>query len=337
MAWKKTWTRRENIFGKGQTQVPKKPRNCFQTANNTTQKRMSQPDNQSNTVTCSCQHCNGHIKFGADQLRKGETRRIECPHCHLETSIFHPHTGDKASPPAEKINPKREESSNSNPIGKQPQSTKAELYIFSLVRYGTLAGAVLVLTAFIIVAVLAVITLIPEKPQPPQSIISVSYETVAPVQPKIQTSQNNQRPFVPTGANIADKNAFPQPVVDFLLAHEGFSLKMWLDKLRGEHRQAFLDNLASVLQTANTKQLTSKQLEKVVGDFADLWIFENERPPDPNAALEKQNAEMQKQIFRATCISVAFGLFITLTIFCMILVLLAVERNTRKKDTLAAQ
>ena len=197
-----------------------------------------------------------------------------------------------------------------------------------------LTGAVLVLTAFIIVAVLAVQTLVPEKPQPPLKIVSISYEAVAPVQ---QIPQTNQKPFVTTGANIAGKNSFPQPVVDFLLAHEGFSLKAWLDRIKSEHRQAFLDNLAAILQTANTKQLTPKQLEQVVRDFSDMWIDLNEQPPDPNAALKKQMAEMQKESFRANCISAAFGLFITLTIFCLILVLLAIERNTRKKDTPAAQ
>src|SRR5664279_1207439 len=110
---------------------------------------MSQPDNQRDYVTCSCQHCNGHIKFGADQMRKGETRRIECPHCHLETIIFHPHSSGEDSPPTEKINLSRGESSARDTNGKQPKSTKTELFIFGLVRFGTLTGAVLVLIVFI--------------------------------------------------------------------------------------------------------------------------------------------------------------------------------------------
>jgi hypothetical protein len=165
-------------------------------------------------------------------------------------------------------------------------------------------------------AVLAVLTLLPEKPK---KLVPVSYEAVAPVQ---QTAQTSEKAFVPIGAKMADKNTFPQPVVDFLLKHEGFSLKEWLDQIKPEHRQAFLDNLAVILQTANTKHLTPEQSEQVVKDFAKLWIAQNEKAPEPNSALEKQ-------ILRASCISVAFGLFITLTIFCLILVLLAIERNTR--------
>jgi hypothetical protein len=182
----------------------------------------------------------------------------------------------------------------------------------------------LVLIAFFIAAGLAVSTWLPENPK---SIAPIPYAAVAPVQ---QTTQTNKTPFVPIGAKMAGTNSFPKPVVDFLLAHEGFSLKVWLDQIKTEHRRAFLDNLAAILQTANTNHLTAGQLEQAVRDFADLWIAQNEKAPDPNAALEKL-------VLRASCISTAFGLFITLTILCLILVLLAIERNTRKKDSPATQ
>src|ERR1017187_28238 len=39
-------------------------------------------------VTCHCEHCDGGIEFDASDFEKGETRTIECPHCHLETIIF---------------------------------------------------------------------------------------------------------------------------------------------------------------------------------------------------------------------------------------------------------
>lgn|ERR1035437_372053 len=43
---------------------------------------------QTNYVTCKCQNCNGVIEFDASNFAKGETRTVECPHCHLETIIF---------------------------------------------------------------------------------------------------------------------------------------------------------------------------------------------------------------------------------------------------------
>jgi hypothetical protein len=223
-----------------------------------------------------------------------------------------------------------------NQFDHQPKNSKTELFLFGFIRFVTLTSAVLVLIAFIVAVVLAVQTLRPEKPEKPEKIVPVFYEEVAPVQQTVQTNataQTNEKPFVPIGAKMAGKNSFPQPVVDFLLVHEGFSLKEWLDQLKPEHRKAFLDNLAVILQTANTKHLTPKQLEQVVREFAELWIAQNEKAPDPNAALEKQKSALEKQNFRASCIETAFGSLITLTIFCLILVLLAIERNTR----LAAQ
>ena len=43
-----------------------------------------------NFVTCPCQYCNGGIEFDASGFEKGETRTVECPHCHLETMVFMP-------------------------------------------------------------------------------------------------------------------------------------------------------------------------------------------------------------------------------------------------------
>lgn len=54
-----------------------------------------------NLITCHCQHCNGGIQFDASSFAHGETRNAECPHCHLETVIFIPHSSSppKATPP----------------------------------------------------------------------------------------------------------------------------------------------------------------------------------------------------------------------------------------------
>jgi hypothetical protein len=47
-------------------------------------------------VKSQCNHCSGRIEFNASDLGQGETRTIECPHCHLETTIFVPHKPDAA-------------------------------------------------------------------------------------------------------------------------------------------------------------------------------------------------------------------------------------------------
>lgn len=42
---------------------------------------------------CPCQNCDNHIVFDCSTFERGETRIIECPHCHLATTIFIPPPG----------------------------------------------------------------------------------------------------------------------------------------------------------------------------------------------------------------------------------------------------
>jgi len=39
-------------------------------------------------VKAICQHCSGHIEFDAAGIAEGETRTVECPHCHMETMLL---------------------------------------------------------------------------------------------------------------------------------------------------------------------------------------------------------------------------------------------------------
>ena len=39
-------------------------------------------------AACDCVNCGGGIEFDASEFAEGETRMVECPHCHKETSIF---------------------------------------------------------------------------------------------------------------------------------------------------------------------------------------------------------------------------------------------------------
>lgn len=56
-------------------------------------------------VTCRCQHCDKGIEFDASDFDKGETRALECPHCHLETTLFVPQSPPIPKPP--KLEPER--------------------------------------------------------------------------------------------------------------------------------------------------------------------------------------------------------------------------------------
>lgn len=72
------------------------------------------PNESPSFVTCHCQHCDGHIEFNGSVLQKGETRNIECPHCHSETKIFVPVQSGIPKPsataaPAPKLKPSQDE------------------------------------------------------------------------------------------------------------------------------------------------------------------------------------------------------------------------------------
>jgi hypothetical protein len=262
---------------------------------------MSEP----NYIKCSCQNCNGHIKFDSNLLRVGETRKIECPHCHLETTIFYKQNESNSS----------DRTSVASAKGK---SSKVELILFELTRFPTIGGAILLLLALVVTTFWILQTKLPEKKDPQTEI---SYDLVDPL---VKTPTRVLAGTIPQGSKMAAKNAFPQPVVDFLLKHQKFSLKLWLDQLDSGQRKAFLNNLATILVTANSKNLTDEQFENVVKDFAELWIV-TDKVEQENRAQK----ELKKQIRFNQLTTVAFGIFISLVSLCLVLVMLAIERNTR--------
>ena len=270
---------------------------------------MSEP----NYIICECQNCNGRIKFDANELKIRETRSIECPHCRLETIIFNKPSGTIASPSIG--------AGNNFSQGKKLRSSKIELFLFELTRFPTIAGAILVLLAFIGTAILVVQTRLPEAPS---KMPNVSYEMVEPAPAITPNTQKNEATYLPQGAKMASKNSFPQPVVDFLLKHQGFTLKEWLNQLNSEQRQAFLKNLATILVSANSENVAAGDVEQVVRDFAGLWISALK-----DEATARAERVMEKQRLFTQLTMVAFGMFLSLMILCLVLVLLAIERNTR--------
>jgi hypothetical protein len=263
---------------------------------------MESPEKNPDHITCSCQHCGGHIKFDVEMLRPGEARNVECPHCHLETIIARPKAISSTS--------------------KSGKSTKIELFLFELTRYPVVTVALLILLGIITVGYLAMGDL---RSKRDSASPVISYSEVAPVQetsPNAFSSKDSKS--TPSGTKMAGKNVFPQPVADFLLKHIGFSLKKWLDALNFEQKQSFLNNLATVLQTANTKNLTDKQMEQLVTDFGDNWIDSLKYN-----LQQKDKIEAQRLAHFNMMVQIGFALLLTLLILCLVLVLLAIERNTR--------
>jgi hypothetical protein len=268
------------------------------------------PNQQPNYVTCPCQHCSGHIKFNANELRKGETRTVECPHCRLETVLFDPNK-NLGSQKEKTQQIKLPQNQNSQKVKK---SSGFELFLFQLTRSFTIAGALLAVIAFAITIILLLQTFQPEKPQ---KIRPVSYEDIAPVA-NSEASLSDAR-VDDIGNKIDTSTSIPKNVAGFLASHQSFDFKGLLSGVDLQNRKVFLENLDEIIQKAKSHSLSDEQLVGVVNNYADWWKSMNIKKEDPLA----------KQFARTFYIEAASGLFGVITVLCMILVLLAVERNTR--------
>lgn len=274
---------------------------------------MNEPEEQSKFVTCSCQNCSGHIRFDASQFRKGETRNVECPHCHMDTVIF---VRDRQEDPPKTAKDALLREGHGLNERKGP-ATQFELFVLRLTRGLVLIGSALVLSALAVTAIVFVSTFVPKsKPRP--AIISVSYDDIDyAIRPQSSPSVS----AVSYGNRINTAATVPPLVANFVINHPGFKLDT--STMDAGRRKAFLSNLAAILKTASTKHLSDAELVKLVDAYVDLWTAENTPKPEPKPLFTK--AEV-----RSFCTVLAARLFIAITVLCLILVLLAIERSIRQ-------
>ena len=270
---------------------------------------MSEVKNDLDYVMSSCQHCSGHIKFRKKDLAPGESRTVECPHCKLETLIYRP---KDEGPKPESPKPTQKE-----PAGKS--SSAFELFLFQLTRLPLVIVAMLALVGLIVFGIKFAIALAPVGPKP---VVKVSFSLVNPRTAEAKSESGSSGPIT-DGKKMASKTTFPPNVLDFLVHHEGYSLKPYLDRIGYGHKSDYLSNLNTVLEEAKTKSLGDSELVTMVGNFSDLWIDMNEND-DVATRNKARDAEINQ------CLYICLGLMLSLMIFSLILVLMAIERNTRR-------
>jgi hypothetical protein len=272
---------------------------------------MTPSDEPIKYITCSCQHCGGHIKFDPKQLHKGETRTAECPHCHLETILFIPQTSQPHLENQNKRTTLNKHSTNEN-VG---AATKFELFVLQLTRFVTLAGAALAIVALTIITIIFSATFLPERPE---TIRAVSYEEiVADLQPQPNLSENH----LPTGSEINTLETIPEPVANFIANHPDFKLDV--AQMSPYQRSAFLNNLTTIIQKANANRVSDAKLVQIVELYATIWPTENAPKPTGESILAKSD-------IRNRCLEAAPMLFGVITVLCLILVSLAIERSIRR-------
>ena len=272
---------------------------------------MSPSDDKTNYMTCSCQHCSGHIKFDPSQLHKGETRTVECPHCHLETILFIPQTSQPSPKTEDKRIIRKEHTINEN-LG---ATTKVELFVLRLTRIITLAGAALTIVALAVITLIFSVTFLPERPE---TIRSISYEEIVSA---LQPNPSPSQAYLATGNQINSAETIPQPVATFIGSHPDFPLDV--AQMTPYQRGAFLNNLATVIQKANANHVSDTELVQIVSQYVNIWTTIN--APKPT-----EESFQTKKYIRTFCLTATPILLGAMTILCLILVLFAIERSIRR-------
>jgi hypothetical protein len=87
-------------------------------------------------------------------------------------------------------------------------------------------------------------------------------------------------------------------------------------------QKQFLDNLALIISGAKAAGVNRSRMEAVIQRYKVIW--------DSKAAVEKSQ-QIERSISTAAFASTGFGLLLLLTLLSVVLVLLAIERNTRAR------
>lgn len=150
---------------------------------------MDTPANEPRFVSCRCQHCDDGIEFDASDFQKGETRKVECPHCHLETIIFVPVPTNAPKPKQITTTPSKPNLPAANPSPGQKE-------LFSIKVTSRTAAIFFAFTMFCLASIL-VWEHLPSRSQPglgkqtPSRAQPVPADTISKTSPDTETVDNS--------------------------------------------------------------------------------------------------------------------------------------------------
>lgn len=247
---------------------------------------------------CNCSSCNGHIEF--ETSNAGQT--VNCPHCGQDTVLY-----VVESTPAELAAPPK------RPQPKGPGTTFGlERAVFAVTRAFVLGLSILVVLALALVALTFMLSLAKERKER-----VVTYEEVSTsLLPSSPPSPGNTAATAPRDVKI------PQNVQE-VFSKNGDGLGRMLEGIASGEQQAFLNNLSDIIAKARAAGVGASKMSSVLQRYEELWKLK----------LEKEQArQTERLIARASSLASAFALLIVLTALSMVLVLLAIERNTRPRS-----
>lgn len=196
-------------------------------------------------------------------------------------------------------------------VNKLLESSRLENYLFSFTRILALGVS---LVALVVIAVLAigVIGGSPDK----------SYVSIDEVLPQTQSDQ--------TGTGLAGTTASPKVkapalVMKYLSGDNEKILHGWLEGLDEGQQKIFLDNLSSIISEAESKKA---DVIEVINKYKAVKLEKLQANPfDKYEQMATNGAR----------IGTIFGMVILVGLMSLILVVLAIERNTRKAATVDDQ
>jgi hypothetical protein len=207
---------------------------------------------------------------------------------------------------------------NNQSVGEGSSSTVSnfEKRIFGFTRWfvGTIAAGVVLIIAILLIVIIF-----------PIGSSKVSYSEVTTK--KVSSSGVNPVNSLIsnyTGASSVteEKVRIPKNVQDEFQGKNNEVLKNWINECPASQQQDFVDNLSQVIDEAKTQGISSDKLSDLENDYHKI------------KRQKIMTAEMTKYIalgVKAGAAALIFLLILVLCIVSLILVLLAIERNTRAK------
>ncbi len=185
----------------------------------------------------------------------------------------------------------------------QSKSSKLETFLFGFTRIFAIGGSVIGLIAI----ALLVVNLLGSGES--------TYVALEDINTKESTKNNTVEE---ASAKPKKQLKTPDNVKTYLSGDNEKILQGWLDGINGhENKQDFLTNMSEVISDAESKKV---EVINVINNYKTLKI----------SKLNKgEMAEYKELGQKAALYSVVFGLVIFIALMSLILVMLAIERNTR--------
>jgi hypothetical protein len=193
--------------------------------------------------------------------------------------------------------------------------------LFSLTRYLAILIVFGLIVAIVIGAVVASGTLSGKI----SAKVEVS-EVLEEIKPPVATEESSTSSVNPSQSTPSDKNwlpgiKLPFPLQKYLSTPQNIKvLRGWLDNVPEDYRQDFIDEMAAVVVEADKQKLNASE---AMNAYKVLKLRKLEAKRQAKAELEGM------RVYYAAAAGSGVAL---IALFSLILVLLAIERNTRRAE-----